>query len=214
MEHFAYAILDEETGRSLEFRQLIKLDKYRDIWMRGFANELGRLAQGIRDIPGTDTINFIPFSEVPENEAVTYGRIVCMYRPQKSEPNRCRLTVGGNLLVALYDHTNSRSCHFQIAIQFSNLHARFLTFDLKNFYLKTPLPTFRYMRMKIDILPEEIIKKYNLRFIVHKGWVYFRIKRGMYGLPESGILATKLLKERLIKSGYYECQYTPGLYKH
>ncbi|KAL7534864.1 hypothetical protein ACHAXR_006130 [Thalassiosira sp. AJA248-18] len=31
MENFAYAILNEETGRSLEFRQLIKLDKYRDI---------------------------------------------------------------------------------------------------------------------------------------------------------------------------------------
>ena len=86
MENLAYAILDEETGRSLKFRQLIKLDKYRDIWMHGFANELGRLSQGIRDIPGTDTIDFIPFSEVPKNEAVTYGRIVCMYRPQKANP--------------------------------------------------------------------------------------------------------------------------------
>jgi hypothetical protein len=68
--------------------------------------------------------------------------------------------------------------------------------------------------MQIDILPEEIIKKHNLRSIAHKGWIYFRIKRGMYGLPESGILANKLLKKRLIKSGYYKCQYTPGLYKH
>ena len=217
-ENFANAILDEETGRSLEFRQLIKLDKYRDIWMHSFANELGRLAQGIRDIEGTDTIDFIPFSDVPQNETVTYGRIVCMFRPQKSEPNRCRLTVGGNLLVALYDVSTPTADLTTAKLLFNSVistpGARFLTFDLKNFYLKTPLPTARYMRMQLDILPEEIIDKYNLRAIAHKGWIYIRIKRGMYGLPEAGILANKLLKERLSKSGYYECQYTPGLYKH
>ena len=217
-EFFANAILDEETGRSLEFRQLIKLDKYRAIWMHAFANELGRLAQGIRDIVGTDTIDFIPFSDVPKLEKVTYGRIVCMYRPQKDEPNRCRLTVGGNLLVALYDVSTPTANLVTSKLLFNSVistpGARFLTFDLKNFYLKTPLPEPRYMRMNIEILPEEIIEKYNLNSIVHNGWVYFRIKRGMYGLPEAGILANKLLKSRLIQAGYFECQFTPGLYKH
>jgi len=217
-ESFANAILDEETGRSLEFRELIKLDKYRTVWMHAFANELGRLAQGIRDIVGTDTIDFIPFSDVPKFEKVTYGRIVCTYRPQKDEHNRCRLTVGGNLLVALYDVSTPTADLVTAKLLFNSVistpGARFLTFDLKNFYLKTPLPTPRYMRMHIDILPDEIIDKYNLRAIVNNGWVYFRIKRGMYGLPEAGILANKLLKSRLIKAGYYECQFTPGLYKH
>ena len=87
-ENYACAVLDEDTGETLEFRQLIKLDKYRDIWMHSFANELGRLSQGIRDIPGTNTINFIPFSEVPKDATVTYGRIVCTVRPQKEEQNR------------------------------------------------------------------------------------------------------------------------------
>ncbi|KAL7525892.1 hypothetical protein ACHAXR_001206, partial [Thalassiosira sp. AJA248-18] len=106
--------------------------------MHGFANELGRLAQGIRDIPGTDTIDLIPFSEVPKNEAVTYGRIVCMYRLQKSEPNRCRLTVGGNLLVALYDVSTPTADLVTSKLLFNSVistpGARFLTFDLKNFY--------------------------------------------------------------------------------
>ena len=217
-EDFAFAILDEETGKTLEFRQLIKLEKYRTIWMHSFANELGRLAQGIRDIPGTNTINFIPFSEVPEGEAVTYGRIVCTYRPQKDEKNRTRLTVGGNLLVALYDVSTPTADLTTAKLLFNSVistpKARFVTFDLKNFYLETPLPKPRYMRMKLDIIPEEIIDKYNLREIAHNGWVYIRIIRGMYGLPESGILANQLLKKRLLKSGYYECQFTPGLYKH
>ena len=35
----------------------------------------------------------------------------------------------------------------------------------------------------------------------------------MYGLPEAGLLANELLKKGLIQYGYYECQFTPGLYK-
>jgi hypothetical protein len=217
-ENFAHAIIDEETGKALEFRHLIKLDKYREIWMKSFANELGRLAQGIRDIPGTDTINFIKFADVPKGETVTYGRIVCTYRPQKEEKERTRLTVGGNLIVCLYDVSAPTAALTTAKLLFNSVistpGARFLTFDLKNFYLKTPLPTARYMKMKLDILPEEIIVKYNLRDIAHNGWVYFKIIRGMYGLPESGILANKLLKKRLTKAGYFECQFTPGLYRH
>ena len=37
---------------------------------------------------------------------------------------------------------------------------------------------------------------------------------GMYGLHQSGILANKLLKKQLSKHGYYEYQFTPGLYDH
>ena len=40
------------------------------------------------------------------------------------------------------------------------------------------------------------------------------IRRGMYGLPQSGVLANKLLKERLATHGYFELPHTPGLFKH
>ena len=59
------------------------------------------------------------------------------------------------------------------------------------------------MKMKIDILPNEIIKKYNLHDIVHNEYVYFKIKMDMYGLPEAGTLSNKLLKKRLSTHGYY-----------
>ena len=41
-----------------------------------------------------------------------------------------------------------------------------------------------------------------------------QIQRGLYGLPQSGILANKLLRKRLKPHGYYELPYTPGLWKH
>ena len=40
------------------------------------------------------------------------------------------------------------------------------------------------------------------------------IRRGMYGLPQAGILANKLLRTRLARHGYFEQPHTPGLWKH
>ena len=60
-------------------------------WIRGLANEFGRLANGVgeRMPEGTSTIKFITQS------VVTYGNMVCDVRPQKVETHRVRLTVGG-----------------------------------------------------------------------------------------------------------------------
>ena len=50
--------------------------------------------------------------------------------------------------------------------------------------------------------------------MVHKGWVYFEIRRGCYGLPQSGMLKNKQLRLILEKEGYYEAITTPGLWRH
>ena len=63
--------------------------------------ELGRLAQGFGSTEGTDTIRFMTINEIkeiPRDKTVTYARIVVDYRPQKADPNRVRITVGGNLI--------------------------------------------------------------------------------------------------------------------
>ena len=70
------------------------------------------------------------------------------------------------------------------------------------------------MRLKFDLIPQEIVDKYNLHKYEDNGWVYVRIDLGMYGLPQAGILANKLLAQRLATAGYYQCQYTPGLWRH
>ena len=36
----------------------------------------------------------------------------------------------------------------------------------------------------------------------------------VWGLPQAGILANKLLQKRLLPHGYYECANTLGLWKH
>ena len=44
--------------------------------------------------------------------------------------------------------------------------------------------------------------------------MYFEIRNGVYGLPQSGILANDLLDTRLLKHNYYQCPQTTGLWRH
>ena len=48
----------------------------------------------------------------------------------------------------------------------------------------------------------------------HKGFIYLEIQKAIYGLPQAGILANKLLRKRLAPHGYFEVAHTPGLWKH
>jgi hypothetical protein len=45
------------------------------------------------------------------------------------------------------------------------------------------------------------------------GYVYMAIRKGMYGFPQAGILANKLLKFCLAHHGYFEQPHMPGLWK-
>ena len=46
------------------------------------------------------------------------------------------------------------------------------------------------------------------------GMVYIEVTKGMYGLPQAGLLANELLKRRLNKHGYFQSKLVPGLWKH
>ena len=81
----ANVVIDTTTGASLEYRHIIK-GPNKSVWGNSFANEIGRLAQGVGTrIPyGTNTIFFITKDKVPAGRTVTYGRFVAKIRPQKA----------------------------------------------------------------------------------------------------------------------------------
>ncbi len=93
--------------------------------------------------------------------------------------------------------------------------AKFMTMDIKDFYLNTPMTRYKYMRLRIADIPEDVIKHYNLRDkATPNSYIYCEIQKGMYGLKQAGIIAQQLLGERLQKHGYRQSQTTPGLWKH
>jgi hypothetical protein len=54
----ANAVIHPVTGKEMEYSALMKDPHLQPLWTRGFGNECGRVFQGIRDIPGTDTCFF------------------------------------------------------------------------------------------------------------------------------------------------------------
>ena len=52
------------------------------------------------------------------------------------------------------------------------------------------------MRIKVKDLPPEFVELYNLTHIADKNRaIYIKVLKGMYGLPQAGILASQLLEE-------------------
>jgi len=56
--------------------------------------------------------------------------------------------------------------------------------------------------MKVRDFPDSVINHYNLQEkATPEGYIYVVIKKGMYGLPQAGILAQELLGKRLNENG-------------
>jgi hypothetical protein len=192
------------------------------IWDRALSNEFGRLAQGIANrVTATDTIDFIPKSDVPSHKTVTYGNFICDHRPLKTEEHRVRLTVGGDKLP--YDDDSGSPAASLLeskliinsTISDARRGARFLSADLKDHFLASPMKHPEYMRIKYKYFPADIRQQYQLwALVAADGYIYIRIKKGMYGLKQAALLAYQHLVKQLAPYGYHPCPYTTGLWQH
>jgi hypothetical protein len=78
----------------------------------------------------------------------------------------------------------------------STKNARFMTMDISNFYLMTPLHRPEFIHIKLSDIPDEVINEYKLsEKATINGSIYIRAKRVMYGLPQAGLIANELLEK-------------------
>lgn len=112
------------------------------MWYRAFGKEFGNLAQGdaATNTPGTDSIFVMTHEQtrqIPNDRTVTYTRIVVDYRPQKTDPNRVRLTAGGNLIDYPGELTTRTADLTMTKMLWNSVisteDARYLCLDIKNF---------------------------------------------------------------------------------
>ncbi len=90
-----------------------------------------------------------------------------------------------------------------------------MTMDIKDFYLNTPMARYEYMQLKILDMLDDIIEQYKLNDIITPdGHIYCEMQKGMYGLPQAGIIVQELLEDRLRQHGYTQSKTTPGLWLH
>jgi hypothetical protein len=167
------------------------------------SKELQQLAQGCHGVTkGTNTIFFLSHADIcliPKDMTVTYACIMIDHHPQKEDPNRVQITVGGNLIHYPFKLTTHTADMVSSKILWNSVISTpdpcFAGADIKNMYIKTPLDRFEYMKMPIALLPTDIIEHHDLLEKAINGYVYIEICKGMYGLPQAGVLANKLLKK-------------------
>ena len=64
----------------------------------------------------------------------------------------------------------------------------FTTADIKDFFYAYFLPDQEYMKMKLKIIPQEIIDQYHLQDLQANGWVHMKIVKGTSGLKRAARL--------------------------
>ncbi len=150
----------------------------------------------------TNTMEFIFQHKVPTERMkdVTYWQFVCTVRPDKAEPNQTRFTIGGDRINYPGKVTTPTAEMLVAKMLFNSVIStkgtRFMTMDISNFYLMTPLHRPKFIQMKLSNIPDEVVEEYKLREKATKNdSIYIKAKRGMYGLPQSGLLANKLLEK-------------------
>jgi hypothetical protein len=225
----AMPVLDQDTGQLLEHKQLRRHPNHKATWDASYSNELGRLCQGIghhpqykhkKRIEGTNTFKPIQYRDIPTQRKgdITYTRVVCEIRPQKADPYRTRITLGGDRIRYPGDCGTKTGSLETVKLLLNSVlstpTAHFASFDISNFYLGTPLDRPEYARIKLSDIPDDFVQEYSLQDLAHNGYVYFEVTKGVYGLKQAGKLANDLLTQRLEMHGYYQCSTTPGLWRH
>ncbi len=212
---FANAVLDDETGNLLEYQHLLKHPKYKEVWRKLFGKEIRHLATT------TKTIAFMNKQQIPQarRNDITYTQIVCDYCSEKKDPYRTRITMGRNLGNYPNNCRTPTADLLTVKLMFISIistpNAKFMTIDIKDYYLMTPMDHYEYFRIKLELFPPDIINEYGLHDKVDAdGNIFCEVQRGMYGLPQAGILAQDLLTKRLHKAGYWQSKITPGYWHH
>lgn len=163
--HQAMAVMDADTGKLLNYKQLMRDPEYKKRWATSLANEFGRHANGVggRTQKPTNTIRFIKRSDIPRHRRkdVTYGSFVCNVRPEKEEKERTRFVVGGDR-INYPGEVATPTADMLVAKRLfkcvvSTKGAKFMTMDISNFYLMTPLKHPKYIQISLKDIPEEII---------------------------------------------------------
>jgi hypothetical protein len=223
-EQYAMPMIHPITDKIISsYKRLMNDPATAEVWMTAFGKDFGGMSHGDNKTgkKGTNAMFvMLPFNvpNIPKDRVITYARGVIDHCPQKADPNRIRITAGGNLINYPGKLTTRMADIMMAKLLWNSVlstpRAKYMTLDIKNFYLSASLDRFKYMRIPFALFPLWIVKQYALKDKVLNGHIYLEMQRAMWGLPQASILANKLLKKCLAPHGYFECKQMPGLWKH
>jgi hypothetical protein len=209
--HTANTAVDlDGKGKKLTFSIAMQGEE-KDIWLHEHGKEICKLID-------TKTARPRHWHDLPSGKKATY------YSPQVKtkikdgvKVYRVRGTIGGNHIDYQGDTQAFTAAMQTIKILLNAVvsgNAKFMTADIKDFYLGTPLAEHEWMRVELKQIPLDIQEKYDLPKYAKNGAVLFEIMKGIYGLPQAGKLAQDRLVAHLATHGYHQAKHTPCLFIH
>ena len=96
----------------------------------------------------------------------------------------------------------------------SDVKLRCMCMNVKYFYLNNMINGEEYIMIQIAMIPQEFVDKSNLQEKLHNGYIYARVTKGMYGIPQAGRIAHDSLLKHLYTYGYHPSRKPPGLWTH
>ena len=170
-------VLDEESGKLLEHKQLQLHPTLKYTWDTSYLNELGKLCQGIgketmepkkERVKGTGAFKVTSFNDIPfvKQKDFCHTRVVCEYRPEKDDHNRTRIAITGGHILVTFDVSTPTGSLELVKLMINSLLSRpkalIYAFDVKNFYLDNPMENPEYVRVKLEDIPLKSIEEYHL----------------------------------------------------
>jgi hypothetical protein len=209
------AAIHPTTGKPLKFRELSKTTEA-DLWEQGHHDEFVRL------IETSKTMQAIKPADKP------VGRIATYYNPQPeikfrdgNKIHRIRGTIGGDRAEPYpYDKAAYVADMVDVKLLLNSVvstpGSQFMTMDITDFYLGTPLIRKAYMKVHRSQMPVQSIEyfKYTDASWWYNDYIIFEISKGIYGLPEAGKLAQDQLYVHLATYGYRLIPESTGLFVH
>jgi hypothetical protein len=197
---------------TLDYRLLIKgPDKV--LW------EAEQSKEFIRLVETTASMRFCAHSKKPDKYRVKYYKPVCSrkFAINGSPILRVRGTVADTH--SCYDGptyaatASSTTVNLLLNSTVSD-DAEWMTADIVDYYLGTPMLTMEYMLIPLRYIPRSTQERYKLTQMDQSGTAMVEISKGMYGLAQAGRLAQDRLILHLAKHGYSQCTRTPCLFYH
>ena len=112
-------------------------------------------------------------------------------------------------------HTRNNDPHIHTSIQNETMPTLVPTTEPPHTTIPTPEPTEAtpepHRLPRIALLTPRL---YTHAALNTYGFINLEIRKAIYGLPQAGILANKLLRQCLRPAGYYKVAHTPGIWRH
>ena len=143
-EHYANPMVHPITGVTISsYKKLMHDPATAEVWQTAFGKDFGGMCQGDNKTgqKGTNAMFVMTHDEIAHalraKRVFTYGNPVVDHRPQKEDPNRIRITAGGNLIKCDEEVSvrtadiNTAKLHWNSVI--STIGARFMASTLEIF---------------------------------------------------------------------------------